>query len=149
VSDPAPSPAPSTSVRYRIVVAVALLAVAGMLYAAVHLTNTKDANPVTVQSRPDVLERVIPEDGSTEPRQSEFGVDLAPGYDGTLIVNGTEIPRDELRRVPAQNEVYFTPGKDKIIDELNGPVTVRAVVWKSSVGRGKQDQTFQWTFTAL
>jgi hypothetical protein len=146
----APTPVPPTSTRYRIVVALALLAVAGMLYAAVHLTNTKDPNPVKVQSRPDVIERVIPEDGSTEPRQAEFGVDLAPGYDGTLVVNGVEIPRDELRLVAAQNEVFFTPGKDKIVDELNGPVTVRAIVWKSAVGRGHgQDQTFQWSFTAL
>jgi hypothetical protein len=149
VSDPTPTSA--SSVRYRVFVAVALLTVAGMLYAAVHLTNTKDQDPITVvQGRQDAVEHVLPANGSTEPRQAEFGIDLAPGYDGTLVVNGTEIPRDELRRVPAQNQIFFTPGKDKILDELNGPVTVKAVVWKSSVGRGQgQDQVFEWTFTAL
>jgi hypothetical protein len=138
-------------VRYRVFVAVALLSVAAMLYAAVHLTNTKDQDPITVvQGQQNAVEQVIPVNGSTEPRQSEFGIDLAPGYDGTLVVNGTEIPRDELRRIPAQNQIFFTPGKDKILDELNGLVTVRAIVWKSSVGRGKgQDQIFQWSFTAL
>ena len=151
MSTPALSPDSGSSLRYRVVVTVALLAAAALLYAAVHLTNTKDQHPVTVvQGQPDAVEQVIPVNGSTEPRQSEFGIDLAPGYDGTLVVNGIEIPRDELRRIPAQNQLFFTPGKDKIIDELNGLVTVKAIVWKSSVGRGNgQDQIFQWTFTAL
>ena len=147
----APTSDPGSSVRYRVLVAVGLLAAAGLLYAAVRLTNTKDQDPVTVvQGHPDAIEQVLPPNGATEPRQAEFGVDLAPGYDGTLVVNGTEIPRDELRRIPAQNQIFFTPGEDKILDELSGPVTVKAIVWKSSVGRGHgQDQIFQWTFTAL
>jgi hypothetical protein len=145
----APTPTSSPpSLRYRAMVAVALLAAAGLLYAAVHLTNTNQAAPVTVQGRPDVVERLIPQNGASELRQSEFGIDLAPGYDGTLIVNGVEIPGDELRKVVAQNEIFFTPGKDKIIDNLSGKVTVTAEVWKQSVGRGPADQRFTWTFTA-
>ncbi len=146
---PTASSSSASDRRFRIIVGIGLVVVAGMLWLAVHLTNTKDATPVTVQSRPDVVEHVIPVDGSSEPRQAEFGVDLAPGYDGTLVVNGTEIPRDELRLVPAQNEVFFTPGKDKIIDDVSGLVNVTAIVWKTSVGRGPQDQRFQWSFTAL
>ncbi len=51
-------------------------------------------------------------------RQAELGVDLAPGYDGTLAVNGVEIPVEEQRRVPEQNEVYFTPGEGKAVERL-------------------------------
>ena len=142
-----PEPAPS-SLRYRVLVGVALAVAAGLLCGAVHSTNTHTADPVTVHGQPNVVEHVIPVNGSSELRQSEFGVDLAPGYDGTLVVNGIEIPRDQLRLVPAQNQIFFTPGPGKVITDLPaGKTCVVAVVWKSAVGRGaSQDQTFRWCF---
>jgi hypothetical protein len=149
--DPTPAPPsyPPSSLRYRILVAVGLLVAAGALYAAIHLTNTDDAGPVTVTGQPNVVQQLIPGNGSSELRQSELGIDLAPGYDAALIVNGVEIPRRELRVVAAQNQVFFTPGAGKVIEELDGGRTcVVAVVWKSSQGRGTpQDTSVAWCFT--
>ena len=147
-----PTPAPNlhpSSLRYRLFVGVGLAVAAGLLYAAVHLTNTHGTNPVTVSGRPDVVEQLIPGNGASALRQSEFGIDLAPGYDGTLVVNGTEIPVRELRKVPAQNQVFFTPGPGKVITALGaGQTCVVAIVWKSADGRGTpQDQTFRWCFS--
>ena len=51
-------------------------------------------------------------------RQAELGIDLAPGYDGTLAVNGVDIPVEDQRRVPEQNEVFFTPGEGKAVEQL-------------------------------
>ena len=84
-------------------------------------------------------------------RQAELGIDLAPGYEGTLEVNGVEIPDEELRLVPAQNEVFFTPGEGKAVEELRaGPNCATAVVWRSAIGRdAATDQTFSWCFEAL
>ena len=83
-------------------------------------------------------------------RQAELGVDLAPGYDGTIAVNGVEIPVDEQRRVPEQNEVYFTPGEGKVVERLlAGPNCATAIVWKAADGRGTpNDQSFTWCFEA-
>jgi hypothetical protein len=144
---PAPDPVPS-SLRYRVLVVVAIVLAAGALYGAVHFTDTHAADPVTVNGHPNVVEQVIPVNGSSELRQSEFGIDLAPGYDGALVVNGTEIPRNELRLVPAQNQIFFTPGPGKIISELPaGKTCVVAIVWRSADGRGtSQDQSFRWCF---
>ncbi|MDQ2649385.1 MAG: hypothetical protein M3Z03_07515 [Actinomycetota bacterium] len=140
---------PASSTRYKIGVAVALAAAAGAFYLAASRTETDRDDPVEVTSRPDVVERLIPFSGASILRQQELGVDLAPGYEGTLFINGIEIPADEQRRVPEQNAVYFTPGEGKTVEELQaGPNCVVAVAWKSSTGRGVADEPFRWCFDA-
>lgn len=127
-------------------VGLGLAVAAGLMALAIARTNTDDPTVAAISSRPDI-EGLIPRKGAETQRQSEIGIDLAPGYEAGLIVDGTPIPEDELRRVPAQNEVFFTPGEGKAIDELDGgQVCVTAVIWKSAVGRGVSDQPFQWCF---
>ncbi len=67
-------------------------------------------------------------------------------------MNGVEIPAEELRLVPEQNQVFFTPGEGKVVERLNaGPNCVIAVVWKV-VGRVAARPTTsrsRWCFEAL
>ena len=83
-------------------------------------------------------------------RQAELGIDLAPGYDGTLAVNGIDIPVEDQRRVPEQNQVFFTPSEGKAVEELRaGPNCASATVWKAAEGPGTaNDRTFSWCFEA-
>jgi hypothetical protein len=148
-SPPDPAAYPPSSFRYRLLVAVGLLVAAGSLLLAIHLTNTDAEDPVTVTGPAAVVQQLVPGNGSSELRQSEIGVDLAPGYDAALVVNGLEIPRKQLRVVPAQNQVFFTPGPGKVIEELPaGRTCVVALVWPSAQGRGTtQDKTVPWCFS--
>lgn len=140
---------PASSTRYKVGVAIALAAAAGALLLAVTRTNTDNDDPVHVSARPEVIERLIPFNGASILRQQELGVDLGPGYEGTLIINGVEVPADEQRLVPEQNQVFFTPGEGKAIEELPaGTNCVVALVWKSSMGRGAADEQFRWCFEA-
>lgn len=134
--------------RYRLFVAVALAAAAAAMAAAVVATNTGDEDdPPSVSAAPDVVERLVPPSGSQQLRQSELGIDLAAGYEAELLVDGIAIPEDELRRVPEQSQVFFTPGAGKVIEEFKGgQVCVVAIVWRSSVGRSSQDRPFRWCF---
>jgi hypothetical protein len=135
--------------RYRAVVAVALLVAAAALFFGVRATNTDGDDSVAVRSRPDVVEHVYPPNGDQVLRQSEIGIDLAPGYEGTLIVNGQVIPEDELRRVPEQNQMFFQPGEGTTFPELPpGRSCAAAVVWRSSDGPGVADESFRWCFDA-
>ena len=150
MSEPVRRPRMSDT-RFRLLIAV-MVATAGVaLYAGVRATDTGGEDPVTVSGRPDVVEHLVPGAGDEVIRQAELGVDLAPGYDGTLLVNGVEIPTEELRRVPEQNQVFFTPGEGKVVEKLNaGPNCASAIVWKASAGRGTaDDQSFRWCFEAL
>ena len=73
---------------------------------------------------------------------TQAGIDLL-----ALIVDGTAIPERELRKVPEQNQVFFTPGDGKAIESLRaGQVCVTAIVWSSSIGRGRDDKSFNWCF---
>ena len=96
-------------------------------------------------------ERLIPREGDEVIRQAELGIDLAPGYEGALVLNGVEIPDDELRVVAPQNQVFFTPGEGKAVEALHaGSNCAQAVVWRSSEGRGTaNDRTVTWCFDAL
>ena len=86
---------------------------AATMAVAVMRTNTDEDTPAAVAGRPDVVEHLIPPNGTQQQRQSELGIDLAPGYEGALSVNGVSIPTDELRLVPEQNQVFFTPGRTR------------------------------------
>ena len=141
------APAPMSQGRYRLLIAVLLVGAAVALFAGVRATDggDDDAGPSA-----DIVERLIPRTGDEVLRQAELGVDLAPGYDGTLIVNGVEIPAEEQRRVPEQNQVFFTPADGKVVERLNaGRNCAAALVWKASEGRGSaNDRTFTWCFEA-
>lgn len=135
--------------RYRALVALAI----GLALLAIVLgglaTRSGTENQTTVQGRPEVVERLIPGRGDEVLQQFEVGIDLAPGYEGSLTVNGVEIPEDQLRIVREQNQVYFQPGEGKVVTELQaGPNCAVATVWRSAVGPGERDETFQWCFEA-
>lgn len=142
---------PPSSLRYRVVVTVAVVVAVAALIAGIRATKTTDENGVLVNGRPDVVEHVTPRDGTEALQQAEIGIDLAVGYEGGLILNGTAIPTDQLRVVPAQNQVFFAPGAGRAFEALpSGRNCVTALVWKSSDGRGTaSDLSFQWCFDVL
>jgi hypothetical protein len=137
--------------RFRLLIIVMVVVAFAALYAGVRATDTGDSDPVSVSGRPDVVEHLVPGAGDEVIRQAELGIDLAPGYEGALVLNGVEIPTDELRLVPEQNQVFFTPAEGKVVERLNaGPNCAMAIVWKASAGRGTaDDQSFTWCFDAL
>jgi hypothetical protein len=134
--------------RHRLLIVVLVAGAAAALFFGVRATDTGDDEPGSASN---VVEHFIPAEGDEVIRQAELGVDLAPGYEGALFINGVEIPTDELRLVPQQNQVFFTPGEGKAVERLQaGPNCALALVWRSSQGRGTaNDQSFTWCFEAL
>jgi hypothetical protein len=97
------------------------------------------------------VERFIPADGSPAAvRQSEIGIDLAPGFTAVLLVDGVEIPDDQLRRNDPEAQLFFTPGEGKVIDALSpGSHTVTALVWRPVASQTRDDaQPYSWSFNA-
>jgi len=150
VTEPAATPLPAapSSLRYRVAMILAVTIAGGALFAGIRATQTGDPDPVTINGRPDVVEHFMPRQGAQALHQTEVGIDLAPGYEGTLLVNGVAIPDDELRIVREQNQVFFLPGPARTFESLPaGRNCIAALVWKSAVGRGGgSDLTFDWCF---
>jgi hypothetical protein len=141
------APRPMSQGRYRVLLALLIVGAAVALIVGIAITDTSESDD-TAQS--DIVERLIPRPNDEVLRQAELGIDLAPGYDGTLAVNGVDIPIEDQRRVPEQNEVFFTPGEGKAVEQLlAGPNCATATVWKAAEGPGtSNDRTFTWCFEA-
>ena len=141
------APRPMSSGRYRILVGAILGLAVVALVVGILVTDT-DQTDDTGSS--DIVERFIPKPDDEVVRPAELGIDLAPGYDGTIAVNGVAIPEEDQRRVPEQNEVFFTPGDGKAVERLNaGPNCATATVWRAADGPGTaNDRTFTWCFEA-
>jgi hypothetical protein len=136
-----------SELRHRILIAVLVAGAAVALFLGVRATDTGDDEPVTSR----VVEHFIPGEGDAVIRQAELGIDLAPGYEGALAINGVEIPTEQLRLVPEQNQVFFTPGDGKAVERLRAGLNcVEAEAWRSADGRGTaNDRSFTWCFEAL
>lgn len=138
------------STRFK-VGAAAVVALAALLigYAVVGLDEGGD-DPVLRGGDQAIVENLIPRRNAQVPQQDSVGIDLAAGYDAALIVNGVEIPRDELTLTPQIGLVEFRPTPDTAVDSLEtGRNCVTAVVWKLSDGRGVNDRTVPWCFEVV
>jgi hypothetical protein len=120
-----------------------LAALAAIVYA-----GTLGSGPEEVRATDEAVERLVPADGSpVAVRQAEVGVDLAPGWTGVLLINGLEIPEDQLRRVEPQNEVYFQPGEGKEIEAFQaGTIVVEAEIWRSTSETRDDARSVVWRF---
>jgi hypothetical protein len=127
-------------------VVVALLVVAaGLVWLSARYKGEPEAPSLTDAA----VEQFVPGAQTAALRQSEIGVDLAPGWDADLRINGVDIPEDEERRVAPLNQVFFTPGPGRIIESLSpGEVDVTAIIWRPAAGetRDKGSRAVRWSF---
>ena len=120
----APPPSPMSQGRYRLLLG-GLLVRGRRRGLSVGIAGHRHRPTRTTARSRTIVERFIPKPNDEVLRQAELGIDLAPGYDGTLAVNGVDIPVEEQRRVPEQNEVFFTPGEGKAVEQLAGRPELR------------------------
>lgn len=81
------------------------------------------------------IQRLIPTPGSKILQQDIVGIDLAPGYEGSLTLNGTPLPDDQVTIVPPLNQITFKPGPNKIFEQLpEGENCLVATYWLTATG---------------
>jgi hypothetical protein len=139
---------PLYSTKGKIVI-VALLAVAATaLGLAVASTTTGEPDSVaTTVAVPLDGFGVRPSPGANVLRQSEIGIDLRPGWQATLLVDGVEIPTSQQRIVAPESQVFFTPGEGQVIERLEpGRRCATAVYWEVRLGPGVDDREHTWCF---
>lgn len=135
----------STVVRRVVITLIVLACIAG-LALAVNRTETGEED-VALSGPADIVELLVPSAGSEILRQDRIGIDLAPGWDANLIVNGISIPNDQLDKTPALNQVYFQPGDGKVIEELRpGPNCAQALPYLERRGADAARPPIRWCF---
>lgn len=147
VSD-APSTPPTGRVQYpRWLWAVGFVVVAIIAAAVAGLAAVGNQDSTTLDSS--AIEQLVPPVNAKILQQAPVGVDLAPGYEGKLIVNGIPIPEAQTDVTKGLNLIQFQPGPGKVIEHLNaGQNCMIATYWRSSIG--PSDATSRsWCFTVV
>jgi hypothetical protein len=145
----------------RTFMGVVLLAAAAFF---VYASSKAETGPPGTDPDPVIISQ-FPGPGAKALRQTEVGVDLKPGYDGRLTINGIAIPEDQmvgavdpktlsadqLRRYGIRpnnrNHVFFLPGEGKAIEKLPQGQVVVSVRYFRERRPDSGGRSVSWTFT--
>lgn len=152
---------PIYSLRLKLTVAVvAVAAVVAISWVYLRTSDSSDGNSTTNGETALGVENFQPSEGAQVPEQSRVGLDLTPGWDGSLTIDDVPIPESELTRdrqsdtdgggqgaqPVIEDRLEFAPGPDKVIEELpSGQVCVTASLHQRA--DPTQQRTFDWCFT--
>ncbi len=138
------------SARFKII-AAAILSLAVVAFALAYVTAQDGADdPVLEAGNADYVELLLPQRNAQVPQQSSVGIDLVADWTGVLVLNGTEIPEDQLQITPELGLIQYTPADDQAVEELRaGTNTITAVVWPRSESRETASQNVTWTFEVV
>jgi hypothetical protein len=129
----------------RYVAYVGLLAVVVVcIWALAQHYSDDEANPQDA-----AIELRTPAPESKILQQGQVGVDLAPGYEGRLTVNGVPLPDDEVQAVPQLGQINFQPGPGKAFEQWPaGRNRVQVIFWRTADGPGQSASAY-WYFTVV
>jgi hypothetical protein len=149
------SPAAAVPARRRLfkhpgrvaIVAVTLLVTFNL---GIYLLNEADTSPTGETALPVDIQAVNPQPNQITGLVDDVTVDLADQYTGVLVIDGIEIPEDQLTRVVGIQTVSFRPGPDKVISRFRaGENQVVVKYWEGRlVDRPGKTYSFSWSFRA-
>ncbi|MEY2425868.1 MAG: hypothetical protein QOI61_1440 [Actinomycetota bacterium] len=125
---------------YRVAVSLLLAAAAAALYIGV--VSSVDHKTEITNSQ-NVLD-VRPAANDTALRQARIFAKLKAGYTGILIVDGVEIPEDQLDRLEGIDTVGFTPGSGTEIGALKPGRRCATVVYWSVEASRSSAESYEW-----
>jgi hypothetical protein len=130
------------------VITITLLVVFNL---GIFVLNQSDTSQVGPKALPVDIEAVTPLPGALTGLVDTVSVDLADRYTGVLVIDGVEIPEDQLERVDGIQTVSFRPGPGKEFSQFRaGENTVTVKYWDGRL----QDRpakglfSYSWTFQA-
>ena len=128
---------------FRRVVSSVLLAGALAGFVVAFVMHEEDPE---LAAKPRQVTAVSPEPGTLQLRQTEIFVELDPSYKGSLSINGTLIPDDQLDVIGGLNRISFTPGKGKELRSLPPGRNCSEVTFEPAVGAGADAGRYRWCF---
>ena len=129
-----------TQTRYRIVLTLLGLALAVIVIAAVVFMPSGRSPGL-----PDTVETYSPTDGDTVQRQTRVVVDLEPGYDISLVVDGAPIPSTEISVIEATGVFTWEPGEGRSVEAWIPGLHVVEVTWDRATGL-PDPGSLRWSF---
>lgn len=137
------APAAARLFTPRRLVSSVLLAVAFVGLYMAFILHDDSPNP---KLRPQAVRTVSPDPGTLQLRQTEIFAELQPAYRGTLSVNGTVIPDDQLDVIDGLNRISFTPGEGQELEELPPGRTCAEVSFEQITDPDVEPGRYRWCF---
>lgn len=94
---------------------------------------------------PAAIERVFPRPNDSVIRQTTVEVDMAPGYDVVLFVDGFRVAPPELTIQPGTWVATWRPAPGRFIEEWDTGIHELRVEWERTQGL-PEPGSFAWTF---
>jgi hypothetical protein len=136
---------PNRRFKPRYIAYLALLAIAVVCLVLAARLGSSD----TSQLDGGRIQRLIPTPGAKILQQDIIGIDMAPGYEASLVLNGIPLPLDQTYTVPQLNQVTFKAGPGKVYETLPaGQNCLTATYWQSAFGP-KVSSIRSWCFTVI
>jgi hypothetical protein len=132
----------------RVAIVISTLAVVIALGAlALHRSDTD-----TREERifPTAVETVTPRPGELIRQQDTITADLRDGLTGVLLIDGAEVPLDQLDIVKPLSQISFRPGPDKDLQRFDpGEHTATVLYWVGTqANRPAKVGSYSWQFRA-
>jgi hypothetical protein len=127
-----------------VVAAVLVVANLGLL-----LLDAADTEPVRHRGLPTAVEGVTPGPGELIRLQDTIVVDLRDNLTGVLLLDGAEVPEDQLDRVVPLGQLSFRPGPSKDLLQFEpGEHTAVVLYWPQGKARPATPASYSWRFRA-
>lgn len=147
-STTAPTAGRSPLLRHPWRWAIVGLVVIVVLNLAFIALDESDTSP-NGRTLPSAIDGLTPAPGELVRLQDTIGADLRDDLTGVLLLDGQEIPEDQLARVVPLAQVTFRPGPDQDLQRFEPGVhnlTVR--YWPQGKARPAKPNSYSWSFRA-
>lgn len=125
------------------IVATGLVVVANLLWYVGHTADTSNRTRLL----PSEVVSVLPAPGTQVRVQDTVTADLRADLIGVLVVDGVELPENQVSRVVPLGEISFRPGKGKVFERLEpGAHRAEVIYWPQIKTRAEGTSTFSWSF---
>lgn len=147
---PASTPPQRRAFRHPWRIAIVLGALLLVVNLGILLLANADTSETSLSPLPNDIESISPERGQLTGLVDTITVDLRDDMTGVLVVDGVEIPEDQLERVVGLQQVIFRPGPDKDVPRFRaGENSVIVKYWRGRLqDRPANPYSFGWTFRA-
>ncbi|MGI9602482.1 MAG: hypothetical protein ACR2QE_11395 [Acidimicrobiales bacterium] len=92
------------------------------------------------------VEQLFPAREAQAVQQQEVGIDLATGFDGSLVIAGTPIPAAQTHGVEQLNQVLFRPGPGQVFERLPAGQVCASATYQS-IEDPTEVGAIDWCFT--
>ena len=123
---------------------MATLCALAMIFFIISVSSSNtDPVPITDKN----VTKVLPTPGGLQRPTSEIDVDLADGYIGRLVIDGKNIPDDQIILVKSLGQITYQPSAGKIFPTfIAGPHTAEVIYWKADESENINPQSYTWKF---